>query len=126
MLLRAFRRPVGQADVERLMKFYDEGSQGAGGFDEGIELMTTAVLRATGGTSNSGRINIPNPEGSLNQAALRSPTVFNFYEPNFVLPGAVAEAGLYAPEYQILNDTTAITDAVASNGTRRRPSIAAP
>ena len=41
---RAFRRPVGQADVERLMKFYEEGRQGAGGFDEGIELMTTAVL----------------------------------------------------------------------------------
>ena len=72
-------------------------------------LITTALLRAAGGTSNSGRINIPNPEGSLNQAALRSPTVFNFYEPNYVLPGAVAEAGLYAPEFQILNDTTAIT-----------------
>ena len=72
-------------------------------------LMTTALLRAAGGTSNSGRINIPNPEGSLSQAVLRSPTVFNFYEPNFVLPGAVAEAGLYAPEFQILNDTTAIT-----------------
>ena len=72
-------------------------------------IMTTALLRAAGGTSNSGRINIPNPEGSLAQAALRSPTVFNFFEPNYVLPGAVAEAGLYAPEYQILNDTTAIT-----------------
>jgi len=71
--------------------------------------MTTALLRAAGGTSNSGRLNIPNPEGALSQAALRSPTVFNFYEPNFVLPGAVAEAGLYAPEFQILNDTTAIT-----------------
>ena len=72
-------------------------------------IMTTALLRAAGGTSNSGRIYIPNPEGSLSQAALRSPTVFNFYEPNYVLPGAVAEAGLYAPEFQILNDTTAIT-----------------
>jgi hypothetical protein len=41
---RAFRRPVGQADVDRLMAFYDEGRKGAGGFDEGIEVMTTAVL----------------------------------------------------------------------------------
>ena len=72
-------------------------------------LMTTALLRAAAGTSNSGRLNIPNPESSLSQASLRAPTVFNFYEPNFVLPGAVAEAGLYAPEFQILNDTTAIT-----------------
>ncbi|HVY65303.1 MAG TPA: DUF1592 domain-containing protein [Gammaproteobacteria bacterium] len=41
---RAFRRPVGQADVDRLMAFFDEGRKGPGGFDEGIELMTTAVL----------------------------------------------------------------------------------
>jgi uncharacterized protein (DUF1800 family) len=72
-------------------------------------LVTTGLLRAFGGGSNSGRLPIFNPEGSLGQAALRADTVFNFFEPNFVLPGAIAEAGLYAPEYQILNDTTALT-----------------
>jgi uncharacterized protein (DUF1800 family) len=72
-------------------------------------LRATALFRAFDGRSNSGRFNIPNPEGNLSQAALRAPTVFNFYEPNFVLPGAVAAAGLYAPEYQILTDTTALT-----------------
>jgi hypothetical protein len=41
---RAFRRPVTQADLDRLMPFYEEGRQGPGGFDEGIELLTTAVL----------------------------------------------------------------------------------
>jgi mono/diheme cytochrome c family protein len=41
---RAFRRPVSQSDVDRLMAFFDEGRKGAGGFDEGIEVMTTAVL----------------------------------------------------------------------------------
>jgi hypothetical protein len=41
---RAFRRPVGQADLDRLMPFYEEGRKGPGGFDEGIELMTAAVL----------------------------------------------------------------------------------
>ncbi len=41
---RAFRRPVGQADLDRLMPFYEDGRAGPGGFDEGIELMTTAVL----------------------------------------------------------------------------------
>jgi hypothetical protein len=41
---RAFRRPIGQSDLDRLMPFYDEGRKGAGGFDEGIELLTTAVL----------------------------------------------------------------------------------
>jgi hypothetical protein len=41
---RAYRRPVGQADLDRLMPFFEEGRKGAGGFDEGIELMTAAVL----------------------------------------------------------------------------------
>jgi hypothetical protein len=41
---RAFRRPVGQADLDRLMPFYEEGRKGPGGFDEGIEVLTAAVL----------------------------------------------------------------------------------
>jgi uncharacterized protein (DUF1800 family) len=72
-------------------------------------LRATALFRAFDGGSNSGRFPISNPEGGLAQAALRAPTVFNFYEPNFVLPGSIAAAGLYAPEYQILTDTTALT-----------------
>jgi uncharacterized protein (DUF1800 family) len=72
-------------------------------------LRGTALFRAFGAYSNNGRFNIPNAEGNLAQAALRAPTVFNFFEPNYVLPGATAAAGLFAPEYQILNDTTAIT-----------------
>jgi uncharacterized protein (DUF1800 family) len=72
-------------------------------------LRATALFRAFDARSNNGRFNIPNPEGNLAQAALRAPTVFNFFEPNFVLPGATAAAGLYAPEYQIMTDTTAIT-----------------
>jgi hypothetical protein len=72
-------------------------------------LQATALLRAFDGTSKSGRYFLPNPEGAFGQAALRSPTVFNFFEPNYVLPGPLAAAGLYAPEYQILTDTTAIT-----------------
>ena len=72
-------------------------------------LRGTALFRAFDARSNSGRFNIPNAEGNLAQAALRAPTVFNFFEPNFVLPGATAAAGLYAPEYQILTDTTALT-----------------
>jgi len=41
---RAYRRPVGQADLDRLLPFFEEGRRGAGGFDEGVELMTAAVL----------------------------------------------------------------------------------
>ena len=78
-------------------------------------LRATAILRAFDGASNLGRYaNAPfhvsiNTENALAQASLHAPTVFNFFEPNYVQPGALAAAGLYAPEYQILNDTTAIS-----------------
>lgn len=72
-------------------------------------LRLTGLLRAFNGAADNGRYNIFNAEGSLAQAPLRSPTVFNFFEPNYVVPGALASAGLYAPEYQILTDTTAIS-----------------
>ena len=49
------------------------------------------------------------PRTRLARPPLHAPTVFNFFEPNFVHPGALAASGLYAPEYQILNDTTAIS-----------------
>jgi uncharacterized protein (DUF1800 family) len=72
-------------------------------------LRATALFRALGGGSNSGRFNIANAESSLAQASLRSPTVFNFFEPAYIYPGLLGSAGLFAPEYQILTDTTAIT-----------------
>ncbi len=51
--------------------------------------------------------NLTNPQSSFAQAALRSPTVFNFFSPDYVLPGAVAAAGLVAPEFEITDDTYA-------------------
>lgn len=72
-------------------------------------LRNTALFRAFAAGSDNGRYNIANAENNLAQAPQRSPTVFNFFEPNFVLPGALASAGLYAPEYQVLTDTTAIS-----------------
>ena len=80
-------------------------------------LRTTALLRALNGApttaagSRFGGGMYGTPEqgtASLNQASLRAPTVFNFFEPNYVLPGAIASAGLYAPEFQITNGATAI------------------
>jgi uncharacterized protein (DUF1800 family) len=75
-------------------------------------LRTTAVLRAFGGGANTGRYAIFSNDNAttatLAQYPLHAPTVFNFFEPNFTSPGALASAGLYAPEYQILTDTTAI------------------
>jgi hypothetical protein len=41
---RAFRRPVDQNDIDRLMTFYEGARQNAAGFDAGIERMITALL----------------------------------------------------------------------------------
>jgi hypothetical protein len=43
---------------------------------------------------------------SLAQTPLRSPTVFNFFYPNYEFPGALAAAGLTTPEFQLTSDTT--------------------
>jgi uncharacterized protein (DUF1800 family) len=72
-------------------------------------LRVSALLRAFNGAANNGRYAYTFPENQLQQAALRAPTVFNFFEPNYVQPGLVASFGLYAPEFQIVTDTTAIS-----------------
>jgi len=74
-------------------------------------LRVTALLRGLGGDSNSGRIGITagNTDFNLAQTPVKAPTVFNFYEPAYVQPGLLAQAGLHAPEFQILTDNTAIT-----------------
>ena len=35
-----------------------------------------------------------------------APTVFNFYEPDYQNPGVLQQLGLFAPEFQILNENT--------------------
>jgi hypothetical protein len=40
----AFRRPVTDADVKLLMKFYETGRAEAGGFDSGVTELVTAIL----------------------------------------------------------------------------------
>jgi len=41
---RAFRRPVTEADVQLLMKFYETGRAEPGGFDSGVTELLTAIL----------------------------------------------------------------------------------
>lgn len=48
---------------------------------------------------NLGSIN----SGSLGQFPLSAPSVFNFYSPDYQPPGAIGDAGLVGPEFQILN-----------------------
>ena len=47
------------------------------------------------------------------ETPLRAPTVFNFFEPGYTLPGEIAQSGLVSPEFQIATETTVIGTANA-------------
>jgi uncharacterized protein (DUF1800 family) len=59
-----------------------------------------------GGTANNWTLN--STDTYLGQTPLRSPTVFNFFEPDYRFPGLLAEAGLITPEFQITSDTNVV------------------
>jgi uncharacterized protein (DUF1800 family) len=66
-------------------------------------------LRTFGVSSDSGVYSIWNLEAgatSIGQNPLRSPSVFNWYRPDYSPPGAIFGAGLVAPEFQITHETT--------------------
>lgn len=48
-------------------------------------------------------------EQELGQSPLNSPSVFNFYRPDFSQPGEIKSQGLASPEFQILDETSVIT-----------------
>ncbi len=60
------------------------------------------ALRATGDPQNG---HYERPENDYGQAPLRSPSVFNFFRPDFSQPGDLASAGLASPEFTLLDAT---------------------
>ncbi len=67
-------------------------------------------LRAFAARSASGRFlvgNTDDPNSSLGQSPMRSPSVFNFFRPGYVPPNTeIAAAGLVAPEFQIVHEAS--------------------
>lgn len=74
-------------------------------------LRYVALARAFGARAESGafKINDHNTYAATNQILLNSPSVFNFFLPDYQQPGAIANGGLHAPEFQIMTSTTAVT-----------------
>jgi uncharacterized protein (DUF1800 family) len=62
------------------------------------------VLRAFHGGAPNGRFNLSNLQNDIGQGPFKSPSVFNFFEPDFSQPGVVADIGLYSPEFQITTE----------------------
>jgi uncharacterized protein (DUF1800 family) len=48
------------------------------------------------------------PQCAFQQRPLGAPSVFNFYEPDYKVPGDIADLGLVSPEFQIINESSAI------------------
>ena len=69
------------------------------------------LYRAFNATSSSGKFVVGNQMFNFGEAPLYSPTVFNFFPPSYSQPGAIEQAGLLSPEFQITTDTTVITSA---------------
>jgi uncharacterized protein (DUF1800 family) len=48
------------------------------------------------------------PQCAYQQRPLGAPSVFNFYEPDYKVPGGIADLGLVSPEFQIINESSSI------------------
>ncbi|HEX8490811.1 MAG TPA: DUF1800 family protein, partial [Chthoniobacterales bacterium] len=102
-----------QAVVRAILMDYDargsaKTTQGAGHMREPV-IRLTNLLRAFNASSPDGKFSVRNANANLGQEAMHSPTVFNFFTPDYSAPGAIAEAGLKSPEFEITNETTVVT-----------------
>jgi uncharacterized protein (DUF1800 family) len=102
-----------QAVVRAILMDYDARvgfptAQGAGHQREPV-VRVTNLLRAFNATSPSGKYSVRNAYANLAQEAMHSPTVFNFFGPDYSAPGAIAAAGLKSPEFEITTDTTVVS-----------------
>jgi len=111
---RGVRGDLG-AVVRAVLTDYEARSAAAAGRNNSGKLRepvlrVTAMLRGLNGGSNSGRLTVPVPTSdAIGQTPLRAPSVFSFFEPDYVRPGPLANAGLYSPEFQTLTAATLVT-----------------
>lgn len=68
-------------------------------------LRLTHYWRAFDARSADGKFQYWNPESPFGQGPNRSPSVFNFYLPDYRRPGEISNLGLYSPEFQITTET---------------------
>ena len=102
-----------KAVVRAILMDYDArvgfvSAQGAGHGREPV-IRLTNLLRAFNATSPDGKYSVRNADASFDEEAMHSPTVFNFFSPDYEAPGAIATAGLKSPEFEITTDTTVIS-----------------
>ncbi|HEX8295744.1 MAG TPA: hypothetical protein VF593_05555, partial [Chthoniobacteraceae bacterium] len=88
------------------------------GLDSATRNGVVIIAPSTITSSRSGSLSIPgstwqigSTDTDLQQTPLNSPTVFNFFEPDFRFGGSLADAGLITPEFQLTSETNVVTQA---------------
>jgi uncharacterized protein (DUF1800 family) len=69
------------------------------------------LYRAFNAASSTGKFVVNSQVFNFGQAPLYAPSVFNFFAPDYSQAGAIQDANLVAPEFEITTDTTVITSA---------------
>lgn len=59
--------------------------------------------------ANASRFRFADTSGQIAQSPLRAPSVFNWFLPDYSVPGEMSEAGLVAPEMQIATETNIVS-----------------
>jgi uncharacterized protein (DUF1800 family) len=80
-------------------------ADGTGKLQEPL-LRLTSLWRAFDARAANGRYRLDYLGYVLGQAPFSSPSVFNFYKPDYAPPGEMRAAGLVAPELEIANEST--------------------
>lgn len=65
-----------------------------------------SILHSLNAVSKTGKWAFGRTDSTLAQTIFRSPTVFNFFDPDYSLPGGIQQAGLASPEFDIIYETT--------------------
>lgn len=74
-------------------------------------LKLTALWRYYNAAAQNGMYRVNGVATNYGQAPLDSHSVFNFYLPDYQPPGEMADAGLYAPEFQIESESSLVATA---------------
>jgi hypothetical protein len=69
------------------------------------------LVREQDGTFSNNRLRYRGSDRAHGQRAYGSPSVFNFYRPDYRHPGEIKDDGLFAPEFQIHTESQLITGA---------------
>jgi uncharacterized protein (DUF1800 family) len=97
------------AVIRAILLDYDArgAAQSAAGMGHQREpiLRLTALLRAFNASSPDGKFSLGSTYSPFLESPMQSPDVFNFFAPDFAVPGPIADAGLSSPEFFITTES---------------------